>query len=92
MAEFDLFGKGEESGINEEALEEINILDQHIENCFNTPSGAIVMAHLEEVIRQPAFDASLGLFNGIAQGFSREGQVALVTYLKNRAERARNQQ
>jgi len=74
--------------ISDDVLEEIEVLDQHILACFRSRHGKKVLAHMEAISQQPSFDANLGLFNGIANGFAREGQVALVGYLKKRMERA----
>lgn len=88
MADFDLFEATEQTELSPEMLEDINRLDNDIRACFNSRSGRRVLKHLEEISSQPSFDANLGLFNGIANGFAREGQVALIQYLKMRMLRA----
>lgn len=74
--------------VSNEMVEQMQVLDQQILTCFSTRAGKKVMQHLKDLAGQPGFDAGLGLFNGIANGFAREGQVALVQYLQKRMIRA----
>ena len=70
--------------LNEQGLSEQD-LDYHFEKCFNTPSGKIVLAHLQAFNdRYKDFDPELGFYNGAAFGFWRSGQKSIVQYLKTR--------
>lgn len=52
--------------------------------CFSTRAGRMVLAHLEErTTHLSTFDARLGLLEGIANGFAREGQNSMVHFIKS---------
>lgn len=56
---------------------------------FTSPHGKIVLQHLREMcIESSTWRASLGLLNGIANGFAREGQNALVRYMEDQIKAA----
>ena len=84
----DLFNTDGQENISDEVMEQIQVMDQTIRACFNSRAGRKVLAHMREISSQPGFDAGMGLFNGIANGFAREGQTALVQYLEKRMHRA----
>ena len=74
--------------VNEELMEARNIMDQVIRSTFSSRNGKKTLAYMEQIAMQPGFDANMGLLNGIANGFAREGQTALVQFLKMRMVRA----
>jgi len=58
------------------------------EKTFSTPSGKIVLAHLERMMDTfKDFDPELGFYNGAAFGFWRSGQRSIVTFLKTMQRR-----
>lgn len=59
---------------------------------FDTPHGMRVLGHLANfVYLSPGFDPALGYETGVAQGFAREGQRALVAYIYQCLERGRKE-
>ncbi len=62
---------------------------QEIARPFSTPEGQIALQRLRQATIQAAtFDADLGLLNGIAMGFAREGQNSVIRYIENCIRRA----
>lgn len=60
-------------------------MDQHILNTFSTPSGKVAWDYLlSRTERVEGFAADLGLLNGIAWGFAREGQNSIIRHLRQR--------
>lgn len=50
---------------------------------FSTAAGRRVLADLiERTLHKPTFDARMGLMNGTAYGFAREGQNSLVHFIR----------
>jgi len=90
MDKFDagLFNKPDTSQFSDEILDDMMVMDSVIYSCFTSRAGKKALTHLKDVANQSGFDASLGLLNGIAQGFSREGQLALIAYIEGRMARA----
>lgn len=55
---------------------------------FSTPSGKVVLAHLERMMENfKDFDPELGFYNGAAFGFWRSGQRSMVTFIKTMQRR-----
>lgn len=64
-------------------------LVQAYHRTFNTPHGKKVLQHLREMtIESSTWRASLGLINGAAHGFAREGQNALVRHIEDQIKAA----
>lgn len=67
----------------------------HFELCkafqatFSTETGKRVLKHLREMtIENAAWCASMGMENGVAHGFAREGQNSIVRYMEERIAEA----
>jgi len=77
-----------QEGFSNEVMEQIEVMDNTIRACFNTRAGRKVLSYMRDISLQPGFDANMGLLNGIANGFAREGQTALIQHLESRIKRA----
>jgi len=66
-------------GESEERRDEQEEAARDLFETFSTPAGRRTLERArQQIAREPGFDPSLGLLNGIAAGFAREGQRALV--------------
>ena len=64
---------------------------QDVLDAFTTPAGRRVWERLwREVVMNPSFTDAQGLLQGIATGFAREGQRALIMTLHRQMEHAQN--
>lgn len=72
------------------AIDEVERLDEAYLAAFGSRAGRVV---LDDLVRRtmgaPSFSAGLGLLEGIAHGFAREGQNALIAEIIRRIERAK---
>lgn len=71
-------------------MNEVEELDMAYLATFSGGRGKMVLEDLiSRTMGQPTFSANLGLLEGIAHGFAREGQNALVAEILRRMERAK---
>ena len=58
-------------------------------SAFSTPAGQKVLQHLRQVfVDPPYFEVALGLDNGAAYGFTRQGQRDVVRHVEGMMQRA----
>lgn len=64
-------------------------LAQRFKRVFTSEDGKACIRHLRErTIEDSTFRASLGLLNGAAHGFAREGQNTIVRYIEDMVKAA----
>lgn len=81
--------EGEGEAALREALEAREKIEDIALSIFGRGQGKIFMAYLRSRTEQaPGFQAEMGLLNGIAWGFAREGQNSMVRHIEDLMNRA----
>lgn len=64
-------------------------LDFAYQNTFKTRHGRMVLQHLmDSAMHRTGYSDFLGLLNGIASGFARDGQLSMIHGIKSRIRSA----